>query len=167
MFNTNTYTGTDGVLSLSDARGVPADLLTGYFGESGAVGRVTNVSIAVATQILPFHDLGSRMPKELRAGNVRISGAVERAYINGALLRLLLGQYGTDEEGQTPFAMPAFNLKIILDNQQPPTDDGNSLLTLYDVMFDTWSFTLPEDDFVLERLTFHARRMAVSDTPKP
>jgi hypothetical protein len=60
--------------------------------------------------------------------------------------------------------MPSFNIKLILDNMLPEGDAGNSVLTLYDVIFDSWQFNLPEDDFVLERATFRARRIAVSDT---
>jgi hypothetical protein len=64
-------------------------------------------------------------------------------------------------------ALPSFNMKLILDNLNPPGDDGNSILTVYNVMFDTWAFSLPENDFVLEDLTFRARRLAVLDSEVP
>ena len=95
-FNTSTYFGTDGSISLSDVDGFGG--FTGYFGESGAVGRVTNVSIAVTTEVKTFHELGSRAPRELRAGNFTITGTVERAYINGAMLKVMLGDYAEKEE---------------------------------------------------------------------
>jgi hypothetical protein len=166
VFNTSTYTGTDGVLTLSDADPFDGDAFTNYFGEGGTVGRVTNIAVVVTTDIKIFHELGSHAPRELRAGNVHVSGSVERAFINGALLRLMLGQYATDEE-TTAFKVPTFNMKILLDNLKPEGDDGNAILTLRDVMFDSWSFALPEDDFVLERLTFKARRITAEDTPVP
>jgi hypothetical protein len=166
VYNTSTYTGTDGVLTLSDADPFTPDLFTAYFGEGGAVGRVTNIAIAVMTDIKVFHELGSHAPRELRAGNVHISGSVERAFVNGALLRLMLGQYATDEES-VAFKVPIFNMKILLDNLKPEGNDGNAILTLYGVMFDSWSFALPEDDFVLERLTFKARRIVSEDTEVP
>jgi hypothetical protein len=162
MFNSNTYFGTDGTLTLTDPDGFDANTLTGYFGESGAVGRLTNIALQVSTEIKPFHELGSRAPKELRAGNIYISGTVDRAYINGALLKLLLGQYVESEE-TAAFKPPSFNIKIILDNLKPEGDAGNSILTVYGVMFDSWQFNLPEDDFVLERLSFKARRVTVED----
>lgn len=166
MFNTNTFFGTDGVLTLSDADGIEADVFTKYFGESGVVGRLQNISLAVSVEIKPFHELGSRGAKELRAGNIYISGTVERAYINGAMLKLMLGQYADDEEAAA-FKIPKFNMKIGLDNLKPAGDEGNSILTVYDVMFDTWQLNLPEDDFVLERLSFKARRIKAEDTEVP
>jgi hypothetical protein len=113
-----------------------------------------------------FHEIGSHAPRELRAGNMHITGTVERAFINGALLRLMLGQYASDEESNV-FRVPSFNMKVLLDNLRPEGDEGNSVLTLYGVMFDSWQFSLPEDDFVLERLSFQARRLASEDTQVP
>lgn len=162
MFNANVYSGADGSLTISDPDGLDAEVFGKYFGESGQVGRVTNVSIAVSTQIRAFHEMGTHGTKELRAGNTQVSGTVERAYINGALLRLMLGKNATDEEA-APLKIPSFNMKVILDNLQPEGDAGNSVLTLYGVIFDSWQFNLPEDDFVLERMTFRARRVGVSD----
>jgi hypothetical protein len=160
MFNTNTYYGTDGALALSDVDGF-GDFAK-YFGDSGAVGRVTNISLAVSTEVKAFHELGLRAPRELRAGNLYISGSVERAYINGSLLKVMLGQYAEVEEA-AGFKIPTFNMKIILDNVRPLGDPGTSLLTVYGVIFDNWQFNLPEDSFVLEKATFKARRIAIKD----
>lgn len=164
MFNTSVYQGTDGILTLNAQENTPgASLITDYLGEGGVVGRLKNVSLNVTTAIRAFYELGSRAPKELRAANLAISGSVERAYINGALLKLLLGDYAISEEGATPFKAPDFNIVITLDNLNLSGDNGNSILTIYNVLFDSWQFSLPEDDFVLERLTFKARRVAVED----
>lgn len=167
MFNTNTFFGTDGILTLSDPKGFDADTFAKYFGEGGVVGRATNVSVHVSTAVKAFHELGSHAARELRAGNIYISGTVERAYINGALLKLMLGEYSANEEGATPFKIPTFNMKIGLDNLKPEGDAGNSVLTVYDVLFDSWQLQLPEDDFVLEKLSFKARRISVEDTEVP
>ncbi len=167
MFNSNTFYGSDGSLTLVDPDAFDAETFTNYFGEAGVVGRLTNIALQVATEIKPFHELGSRAPKELRAGNIYINGTVERAYINGALLKLMLGQYAEGEEAGNAFPMPSFNMKVILDNLKPQGDEGNSILTVYGVMFDSWQFNLPEDDFVLEKLSFKARRIAVEDTEVP
>lgn len=163
MFNTNTFYGTDGILTLSDPDGFAADAFANYFGEGGIVGRVTNVSLSVTVEVKPFHELGSHAAKELRAGNIYINGTVERAFINGALLKLMLGQYAEAEE-TAAFKLPSFNMKIGLDNLKPEGDAGNAVLTVYGVMFDSWHFNLPEDDFVLEKLSFKARRITAEDT---
>jgi hypothetical protein len=164
MFNTSTYVGVDGILTLSDQDAFDADTFTNYFGEGGAVGRVTNVTLYVSTDVKAFHELGAHAPKELRAGNIHISGTVERAFINGALLRLMLGQYAESEEAGT-FKIPTFNMKLSLDNYTREGDEGNSVLTIYGVVFHTWNFKLPEDDFAVENLAFMARRVSVGDTP--
>jgi hypothetical protein len=164
MYNTNTYFGTDGALSLSDVSGFGA--FADYFGQSGVVGRVTNISISIGTEVKTFHELGLRSPRELRAGNMYISGSVERAYINGSMLKLMLGQYAEAEES-TGFQIPSFNMKIILDNIRPPGDPGSSILTVYGVIFDAWQFCLPEDTFVMEKLSFKARRISIKDNTLP
>jgi hypothetical protein len=162
VFNASVYSGTDGTLTLSNPVGVEEDAWGTYFGEIAEVGRVTNVTISVNTAIRPFHELGSHMPRELRAGNVSIDGTIERAYINGAMLMLMLGK-GSSEEETTALKIPSFDMKIALDNLTPEGDNGNSLLTVYGVMFDRWQFTLSQDDFVLENLSFKARRVAILD----
>jgi len=167
VFNMSLYSGPHGSLTLSDPNGLDTpDIFSEYFGESGAVARVVNVGIHVTTQVHPFYEMGSRLPTELRAGNIAIAGSVERAYINGALLRMMLGAYGVAEESPG-LAVPSFNMKLILDNLRPAGDDGNSLLTVYGVTFDSWQWNLPEADFCMERLSFRARRLALVDNPVP
>jgi len=163
VFNSRNFCGTDGTLVLSDPEGLDAAAFTGYWGESGVVGRVTNVSISVTTEVKAFYELGARSAKELRAGNIAVAGTVERAYSNGALLKLMLGQYAESEEA-AGFTIPSFNMKLILDNLMPAGDEGNSVLTVYGVIFDSWQTVLPEDDFMLEKLSFKARRLAIADT---
>jgi len=163
VFNSRNFCGTDGTLVLSDPVDLDPAVFPNYWGESGVVGRVTNVSLSVTTDVKPFYELGSRSAKELRAGNIAIAGTVERAYLNGALLKLMLGQYSDSEEA-VGFTIPSFNMKLILDNLMPAGDEGNSILTVYGVIFDTWQTVLPEDDFMLEKLSFKARRLAVADS---
>ncbi len=162
MFNTNVYSGTDGTLTLSTPIGIDEQAWGKYFGEVAEVGRVTNIAISVNTAIRAFHELGSHLPRELRAGSVSIDGTIERAYINGAMLTLMLGKASSEEE-KVALKIPSFDMKIALDNLTPEGDSGNSLLTVYGVMFDRWHFTLAQDDFVLENLSFKARRVAVLD----
>jgi hypothetical protein len=137
-------------------------VFTKYYGENGVVGRVTGVTVSVTTAIKAWYEIGSRAAKELRTGNIAIAGTIDRAYINGALLKLMLGQYAESEEA-TGFLIPTFNMKLIVDNLMPPGDPGNSILNLFGVMFDSWQVSLPEDDFMLEHLSYKARRIAVAD----
>lgn len=168
MFNTRNFTGVDGRLTIpSQQNAMDDDTVTKYFGEGHVVGRVVNVNVQVFTELRPFHQLGARLPTELRAGNISIRGSVERAYINGALLRLMLGQYAQEEEGPG-FQIPTFDMSIGLDNPFfADGEAGNSTLTVYGAIFDSWQFNLPESDFVLEKLTFQARRISMADVEVP
>jgi hypothetical protein len=165
-FNPHTFYGTDGTLTVANQTALDADTLTKYLGQGSTVGRVVNVTLSVATEVKPFHEMGSRLPKELRAGKIKISGTVERAFINGALLRLMLGQYATDDEA-AGFVVPTLDMVLTLDNQVPPGDAGNSVLTVYGVMFDGWDLNFPADDFALEDLSYMARRIKIADTEVP
>jgi hypothetical protein len=167
MFNTRTFFGTDGTLTVANAdSAMDAETLTSYLGQGNVVGRVVNVSLSVATDVQAFHEMGWRLPRELRAGRIAIGGTIERAYVNGALLRLMLGQYATAEEA-TGFTIPHFDLVVALDNQTPPGDPGNSSLTVYGVIFDRWRLDLPASDFTLENVGFKAQRIGVADTEVP
>jgi hypothetical protein len=162
VYNSHTFFGTDGSLVVSDQNGLDAGIFTNYFGENGVVGMVSGVTVLVTTEIKAHYVVGSRAPKELRSGNIAISGSVDRAYINGAMLKLMLGKYAESEEA-AGFVIPSFNMKLILDNLMPPGDPGNSIMNLFGVMFDSWQVALPEDDFMLEHLSFKARRVAITD----
>ncbi len=162
MFNKRSFTGSDGVLTLSDADPFDPDTFTNYFGESGVVGRVVNVKLQVRTRVSAFYEMGARTAKELRPGHITVFGSVERAYVNGAMLRLMLGQYAESEENEI-FRIPTFNMSVALDRVDEPGDEGSSVLTAFGVIFDTWQMDFPEDDFALERMTFKARRVTVLD----
>jgi hypothetical protein len=97
----------------------------------------------------------------VRAGNIYISGKIGRAYINGALLRLLLGKGALVERVNEPFPPPSFNL--MLDLKDPAVSDTSSTLTVHNVKFENWGFNLPEDDFVMESVTFKGLFITVED----
>jgi len=94
MAMTNVYTGSNGVLTLaneSSPEGDHAKAVTDTY-QTLTVGRVSEVRVRVDTLLEEFHEVGRRHPVSLHPGNVSISGTVGRAYVNGALLFLLLGR---------------------------------------------------------------------------
>lgn len=166
MANTQVYTGADGSLTLAvdqSGEGSKAQAVIEGFGLTGAVGRVTGVTVQVSSDVRPFHELGQRFATELRAGNINITGTISRAYVNGALLSLLLGEVAKpgSEAAGSAFVQPSFNMVLNLAN--PAYEGTASVLTLYDVKFTNWSYSLPEDDFVLEGIQFRALRVTVTD----
>jgi hypothetical protein len=162
MANTNVFRGSDAALVLavddtSTAEGGLADGMIGEYELSSVVGRLQQVQVRIETNLLPYHEVGKRFATELRPGNINVHGSASRAYINGALIRLLLGE-GAQSPPPDPLLQPTFNMVINLTN---PAIPGTTVtLTLFGVKFDTWVFTLPEDEFVMEEVTFRALRVS-------
>lgn len=165
MPNTNVFTGMDGSITLAvdDAEspeGQAATAVADAFVLS-PVGRATGVTVEVRSAMRPFHEIGQRYATELRPGNVDVSGTIGRAHINGALLQLMLGEAGAGTRPAAAFVSPTFNLSLLLANPAQP--DRSSTLTVHGVKLDSWSYRMPEDDFVLESVSFKALWVGVED----
>lgn len=124
----------------------------------GTVGRVTGVEVTVQTDLEVFHEIGTRQPMGISAGNINISGRADRAYINGALLRLLMGDLANATQGEE--LHPSFNLIIDLTDIGAPNGKGGTKVILTGVRFDDWKLVVPEDDFLMESVTFKALKIA-------
>ena len=154
--NTNVFTGADGAIMLVNDGEGPEGVAAKKAIDAGdltQVGRVTGVTVEISSAIRPFHEIGQRYATELRSGNVSVRGRFDRAYLNGALLSLLLG----DASGQRPgrsWAQPSFNITLLSENAARP--GTKSTLTLHGVKIEQWNMTMPEDDFVMEGATFQA-----------
>jgi hypothetical protein len=163
MPNTHVFTGMDGAISLAVEAGPEGDAAKAVNDTYGLtpVGRATGVTVEVASEMKPFHELGQRYATELRPGNVNIKGAIGRAHVNGALLKLMLGEGAAGSRPAGAFVSPTFNLSLRLENAGFP---GNSAtVTVHGVKLEGWSFTMPEDDFVLESVGFRALWISVED----
>src|SRR5687767_11613082 len=114
----NVYRGSDGTLSVAVEAGAEGDLAGEVEQAYGLapVGRVSGVTVRVTNDVKPFHELGQRFATELRPGNLNVYGTIERAHVNGALLKLMLGQAASQSRPQGGFPNPAFNLSIRLEN---------------------------------------------------
>lgn len=167
MPNVNVFRGSDATLVLaiddkSTAEGGLADGLISEYELSNVVGRLQNVQVMVENELKPYHEIGKRFPTELRPGNINVSGFAERAHINGALIRLLLGEGAKSPPPADTIAQPAFNMVINLKN--PALPGNTSKISLFGVKFETWNFRLPEDDFVMECVSFRALRISSEET---
>ena len=166
MANTNVFRGSDAtlVLAVDDAATVEgglADALISEYDFSNMVGRLTNVQIKLENEVRPFHEIGKRFPTELRPGNLNVSGSAERAHINGALLRLLLGDGSQSPPPAQSIPQPVFNMVVNLKN--PAVPSITTKVIVFGVKFESWSFNLPEDDFVMEGVTFRAMRVSAEE----
>jgi len=165
---TNIYTGANGTIVFiqgdgpegTDAQAIMALEAFGL-GEGLTIGRVTGVEVYVDTDLEEFHELGRRHASSLHEGDIHIRGKIGRAYINGALLYLLLGRGASPNNVDEPYVQPSLAMNIVLDDPNTPTT--RSVLDIYGVKFENWAFSLPEDDFVMENVTFKALRINARD----
>lgn len=151
-----------GVGDTDSPEGQAADALVSQYDLSNVVGRLTNVSIAIRSDVQPFYEIGSRYPTHLRPGIVRVTGSCERAHVNGALLKLLLGEGATSPPSGPSFVQPSFNLISTLKDQNHP--DASTKVTVFGVKFDSWTYSIPSDSFVMEAVTFQAMRVAYEES---
>jgi len=162
MPNTNVLTGADASITLAGPQGAEGERAQQVIDAFGLtpVGRATNVRVEITSDIKPFHEIGQRYPTELRPGNVNITGSIGRAYLNGALLTLLLGDAATSRPAAS-WVQPAFNIVLLLEN--PAIPGNHTTPTIHEAKFQNWAFALPEDDFVLEAVNFRALFISVVD----
>lgn len=159
---TNVYRGSDGTISLAVEAGAEGDAAAAVNETYSLtpIGRVTGVTVRVTSDNRPFHELGQRYATELRPGNVNVYGTIDRAYINGALLRLMLGDAANTRPAGS-FVSPSFNLNLRLENPSLP---GNiATVTVMGVKLSEWAYSLPEDDFAMEKVSFQALWVKVED----
>jgi hypothetical protein len=162
MPNTSVFTGADGSITLSvpqGAEGESAQSVLDAFGLTN-VGRVQNVRVEVHSEVRAFNEIGQRYATQLRPGNVRVRGTIGRAYINGAMLRLLLGE-AADGRPAASWTQPAFNITLLAQN--PAVPDVRNTLTIHEAKIDSWVGGWPEDDFLLESVSFQALSITVAD----
>jgi len=163
MALTEVFTGKHATLTLAtedSPEGADAKAVVDTFAIQ-TVGRLTDVRVTVDTALKEFYEVGRRHPVSLNPGDIHIAGTVGRAYVNGALLMLLQGRGSGPTAFAEPYVQPAFSISLVL---RDPARPGNSLtLQIGGVKFENWHYTLPEDDFVLEKLCFRALTIRVLD----
>jgi hypothetical protein len=159
---TTVYRGSDGTISLASEAGVEGDAAAAVNDAYSLtpIGRVTGVTVRVTNDVKPFHELGQRFATELRPGNINVYGSIDRAYVNGALLKLMLG-VAADSRPAGSFPSPSFNLSLRLEN--PSLPGTSSTVTVMGVKLEEWFYELPEDDFAMEKISFRALWVKVED----
>lgn len=167
MAMTNVYTGANGTLTLAfedTPEGADAKSVIDLY-QVTTVGRVSNVEVCIQTDLEEFHEIGRRHATSLHPGNVHISGRVGRAYINGALLFLLMGRGASPSQIAEPYVQPVFTMRVSLND--PAVPGNTAALELKGVKFQNWAYAMPEDDFVMENLSFKALTISVVDQEAP
>ena len=164
----NVYTGANGTLSLATENtpeGQDGKVVWSAYSKTPEVGRVTGVQIRVRTDLKEYYQIGQRHPVSLNPENVAISGEIDRAYMNGALLFLLLRRGAGPTAVKEPYVQPTFTLKLTLNDSAVP--NNKAALELKGVKFMNWGVEVPENDFVIENVEFKALAISVVDSEKP
>ncbi|VTR92925.1 Uncharacterized protein OS=Microcystis aeruginosa SPC777 GN=MAESPC_02777 PE=4 SV=1 [Gemmata massiliana] len=124
------------------------------------VGRIVGVEVVIETTLEAFHEIGRRHPVSLHPGGINIRGRVTRAHINGAFLRLLLGEWAKFGQAAPPDELqPEFNMVIDLTDVASTSGQGGTKVIVSGVQFENWSVVVPDDHFVMENTTFKALRV--------
>lgn len=139
-----------------------AEGLVTQYDLSNAIGRLRGVTIRVTSDLKPFYEIGRRYPTHLRPGVVKVSGSAERAHVNGALLKLLLGGGAASPPAEPSFPQPSFNIIATLKDASRP--EQLSKVTVFGAKFERWDYTVPSEDFVMEEVTFQALRITVEES---
>ena len=110
------------------------------------VGKVSTVSVTVATGLDPFYEIGSRTPSVLTEGNLEITGSMEKAWIDTNYLSLVLSSgVLTDFDLVFKAALAA----------------GAPWIYLYDCKFESATVDIPQDGVMTESYDFRALTMGV------
>jgi len=162
--STNVYRGSDATISVAVEAGPAGDKAKEIVDKFALtpIGRATGVTVKVTNDVQPFHELGQRFATEIRSGNVNVSGTIDRAYVNGGLLRLMLSD-GADSRPSGTFTSPTFNLTMQLKN--PALPNNATTVTIMGVQLSDWSYQVLENEFVLEQVGFRALWVKLEDSP--
>jgi hypothetical protein len=160
------YSGADGTLVLlpsgTDAESADATAITDLEAFSIAeVGRVTGVDLHVDTDLREFHEIGLRHAASLHQGDIHIWGTIDHAYVNGALLYLLLGRGASPNNVAEPYPQPALAMNLVF--QDPAVPGHRSVIDVLGIKLENWAVRMPQDDFVMEKVRFRALRIDVRD----
>lgn len=156
------YTGADGTISVAVEAGPAGDAAKAVAEKYALtpIGRATGVTLRVTNDVKPFHELGQRFATELRPGNIDVHGTIQRAHINGALLRLMLGE-AADNRPASAIVAPSFNLSLEMKNPNVP--EAVATVTVMGVQISEWNYAMPEDDYVLEDVHFRGLWLKTED----
>jgi hypothetical protein len=161
----NILTGAHGSLTIAPLDTLPgqdAERIAATYEIQQAVGRVTGICLRINTDLEGFHEIGFRHVTSLHEGNIHISGTIDRAYINGALLALLMGRKAFNEEAKSQrIFQPEFNLTIQMVDTSAA---GQAELVVNGVKLENWSYSMPEDDFIMEQVSFKAKSIDIRDS---
>ncbi len=116
------------------------------------VGRVSNFSVKVDGGVAPYYGIGNRDPTDIKEGNRAVTGTLNRAVINGALLAAAMGTgTGTTPAVITATALGSYKMKIMVKT----SSTQYVYIILTGVKFGSWGINIANTgETVIENLEF-------------
>lgn len=106
------------------------------------VAMVTNISVEVNPNVADTRVIGDRTNKEWKAGNLEVTGTIERMWYNWDFVDAVKADTPTE-----------FEIKTTMTDK-----DGNEKnLTIAGCVFTSWSKEIPSDDMITESVEFAGR----------
>jgi hypothetical protein len=148
--NVTRFSSSDGILNLLTQNETMQNRLANHL---TTVGRVSNIEVKIESPTQVVYERGRRYTSNTNIERMEITGSINKVYINGALLKILLGTGEHIPKFKESHPAPIFCIEV----------EEKEAITLCNVEFQNWNPNIPEDDFVLENLSFKARSFVIGD----
>jgi hypothetical protein len=154
--NVKGFSSSDGILELLTQNETTQNRLANHL---TIVGRVNDIDVKIESPTQVIYERGKRYPSNTSTERgIEISGSIKRVHINGALLKSLLVTGDHNPVSEESYPGPIFCIEV----------KEKEAITLCNVEFQNWKPNIPDDDFVLENLSFKARSFVIGDElPEP
>ena len=134
------------------------------------IARIQNVSCTINNVLREYYEIGDKLPVEIRSGNYSFNGNFRRGFVNGGMLRYLIGassvstvrdDSGVLLPGNPQHETPYFNITMDWDNAG--TDATDLRVHIVGAKLQSWNPTFPQGEYVMENVTFRARGFKIEE----
>jgi len=161
-----TLTGSLGKIEFAAAPGANKIITISYSYQT-IVGRAQGVSIDHANNVEALYELagypgsGGRGPAAIKEGNIEMTGSVEKAYVDRDLIGKSIGslKWGTGMAGYK--GLPEFTMYVYPEGKT----SGLRRATLSGVKFDTHTFDISQDTWLMEDTEFFFKTITLGTIP--
>jgi len=161
-----TLTGSLGKIEFTAAPGADK-IITIIYSYQTIVGRAQGVSIDHANNVEALYELagypgsGGRGPAAIKEGNIEMTGSVEKAYVDRDSIGKSIGslKWGVDMAGYK--GLPEFTMYVYPEGKT----SGLRRATLSGVKFDTHTFDISQDTWLMEDTEFFFKTIALGTVP--
>lgn len=161
-----TLTGALGKIEFGTAPGA-GKIVTITYSYQTIVGRAQGVSIDHANNVEALYELagypgsGGRGPVAIKEGNIELSGSVEKAYVDRDLIGKVVGSLKTGSTLAVYKGLPEFTMYVYPEGKT----SGLRRATLGGVKFNTYTFDITQDAWLMENSDFAFKTITLGTVP--